>query len=363
MPSPANDASARNLAGSDPGGDIDASSTRPVIGLWGCFDTDSLGDQLTLRVVRAALGRRLPRALVRAFAPVGSTRRTVLASAEIVEPLLPADDVHVRALDASLALVVVTGDEPRWRTDALVAEYGIDREAGQRLEALVLGTADGFGPVRVRHGTTHPAVLASAVVDADLRARRLGFVRAVGWAPPAGPFVAVQADRTDQISDATRALRGDEAVVVVPAGGDEVACAALASALSTPYVLPPIASLDDRVAVLLGADRVVATDLATQAVAAADDTAVTDLESEYDAIAARLEATADGPLVLPEIDALRAALDARGRRLDTERVAFADALRAAHAERDHARAELAHLAESRRRPSWSAVLRRITGRS
>ena len=299
---------------------------------------------------------------MRAFSPVGSTRRTVLASADVVEPLLPADDVLVRALDAALALVVVTGDEPRWRADALVAEYGIDREGARRLEALALGAADGLGPARVRQRATHPAALASAVTDADVLARRLGFVRAVGWAPPDGPFVAVQVDRTDQVGDITRALRGDEAVVIVPAGGDAAACAALASVLSTPYVLPPIASIDDRVAVLRAADRVLATDVAAQAVAAADDRSVAALESEYDAIGARLDADASGALVLPEIDALRAALAARGRRLNAERLAFADALRAANAERDHARAELAQYAVERDGSAWRRLLKRLAGR-
>ncbi|HEX5613570.1 MAG TPA: hypothetical protein VFZ83_00295 [Acidimicrobiia bacterium] len=341
---------------------IDAPSARPVIGLWGCFDTDAFGDQVTLRVVRAALTRRLPAAHVRAFAPMGSTRRTLLASAEIVEPLLPADDVLARALDAALALVVITGERSRWRADALIAEYAIDESSARRLEVLVLGAPSASAPPRVHHSDQHPGALASAVIGPDVLARRLAFARAVGWVPIDGPFVAVQVDRAHQLTEVARSLRSDDAVVVVPAGGDEAACSALAASLPTPFVLPPIASLDDRVAVLHGAARVVVTDAAMRATASADAAAIAALEAEYDALAARLAADASGPLVLPEVAALRAALDARARRLNAERLAFADALRAAHAERDHARAQLAAWDAAHAAPPWRRVVRRLTGR-
>lgn len=297
---------------------------------------------------------------MRAFAPIGSTRRTVLASVEIVESLLPADDVLVRALDATLALVVVTGDAVRWRSEALVAEYAIDETNARRLEALVLDAPTTTAPPRVHH-EANPAALATTVIGDDVLDRRMAFARAVGWAPPGGPFVAVQASRTEQVADIARAVRGDEAVVVVPSGSDDGACAALAASVATPWVLPPIASVDDRVAVLHAAVRVVATDPAVLAITT-DDESVAALEREYDAIAARLDADASGPLVLPEVAALRAALAARGRRLAAERLAFADALRAAHAERDHARSELAACAAARDSRSWLGRLRHFTGR-
>jgi hypothetical protein len=62
------------------------------------------------------------------------------------------------------------------------------------------------------------------------------------------------------------------------------------------------------------------------------------LEARYDEIAAHVDGDASGPLVPGEVAALRAALDARGRRLTFERLAVSDYLDAV---RDEAATRLA----------------------
>jgi hypothetical protein len=55
---------------------VQASASLPVrIGVWGTFDVENFGDTLFPVLARAELGRRLPGAQVRAFAPFGRATR------------------------------------------------------------------------------------------------------------------------------------------------------------------------------------------------------------------------------------------------------------------------------------------------
>jgi hypothetical protein len=338
-----------------------------VIGVFGCFDTDALGDQVVVRVTRAELGRRLPGGTVRAFAPLGSLRPSAFDGGVVVEPLVPADAPLVRALDEVLALIVLTGDLEQWTASRLAVEYGLDAPTAARVaEVALVGSA--IGAPRVWHAVSnvesvhatlpvlgspsvHPGALAPSMVGTDVLERRLAFARAMGWCP-AGEFVVAQCDEPAQAPDVAaraRSAAGTVPVVLVPAGRDGPGIESLRAALSTEYVLPPVASVEDRIAVSHAALAVAATATVLDAIGAGADAART-LHDDYDAIAALVGGDTRAPLVLPELAAMRAALDARGRRLAAERLAFADALRAAHAERDEARAErdaAAALAEQR----------------
>jgi hypothetical protein len=348
-----------------------------VIGLVGCFDTDALGDQLIVRVARAELARRLPHCSIRAFAPLGSLRPSRFDGGEVVEPLVPADAPFVRALDQVLALVVLTGDLTQWTTEHLIAEYALDAVTAARVSELAL-VGGGIRAPRAWHAVSnvesvratlpafgspapHPAALAASVVGHDVLARRLGFARAMGWCPASDDFVVAQCDEPAQAAEITAAARavagetGARAVVVVPAGRDDAGIESLAASLSTSHVVPAFASVDDRVAVTHAARAVVARSPALQAITSPPER-LASLHDDYDAIAALVGADTRGPLVPAEVAALRAALDARGRRLAAERVAFADALRAAHSERDAAHAELAA-----RSPVKASVPARVRG--
>jgi hypothetical protein len=148
--------------------------------------------------------------------------------------------------------------------------------------------------------------------------------------------------------------------------------------------LPPVAGVEDRVAAVAHSHAVVSGSPLLAALASAfgrelaregeaprleRETPWAELDARFDAIAAHVEGDDAGPLVPGEVAALRAALDARGRRLTFERLTFADHLDAVRgdaaqrlAERDETIGALRHENEVLGR-MWAVRARRATGRA
>src|SRR5690348_13084948 len=76
------------------------------IALWGAFDIEDSGRLAGARVLAAELRRRLPGAMVTAFAPLGRRRSLALDGGRPAEPI-PRDGDAMAAFDC---VVVCTGD-------------------------------------------------------------------------------------------------------------------------------------------------------------------------------------------------------------------------------------------------------------
>jgi hypothetical protein len=367
--------------------------TGPIIGLFGLFDVESLGEQIALRVARHELLRRRPGAHVRAFAPFGASRPLPFDGGEPVEPLLPADATLARALSAACRVVVLTAPEaardPAW----LAAREGAEETQAAATAGLLVDGPPGDAP-RVRLDLTadaHPAVLAARVFDARLLDQRLELLRALRWWPVSGDVVVAHASTEAEVAGAAARARAaaaslGAAVRVLEVDAAERGSAErLAHALGCPAI-PPVAGVEDRVAAVARSRAVVSDAPVLRALAASFgcDVVGTDgsprpappagplaavVDAALDAIAAHLGPDDAGPLVPGEVTALRAALEARGRRLTFERLALADhldALRDDAAARIAARDEtiglLRHEHEVVAR-MWSVRVRHAAGRA
>lgn len=392
-----------------------------AIGIWGCFDLESLGAHLTLRVATAELSRRLPGVAVRAFAPFGSSRPIPLDGGEPVEPLDPPTATHSRALASELDLVVVTGDVALFDPGRLAAAYGVSEETAAAFAHLLTSGPAGvplaLSGISVREdiddkaercahvsvsdlrsqallpGATllpHPALLAPRVFAPRVIEKRTSFLRAMGWWPEAATPVVVQGGSADagRAAEVAAAL-GDTPVVVIEAeAGDAEFAAALLDHLPGALRLPGIAGVEDRVAAVAGASRVVAASPVLHALATAygrprshldapsepeqpEDRAAGEgaLDAEYDALAALVPGAHPAPLVAAEVEALRAALNARGHRLASERVLMADHVLALRADYEGRLANCVAEAEAMERENallrsrWSIRLRSAAGRA
>jgi hypothetical protein len=223
----------------------------PRVGLWGPFDVECLGAALYPRVVRSELARRLPDALVRAYAPLGHLRPTRFDGGEPAEPLGAFVDERRRALAAELDCVVVGGLDLSELGDqgALMERYGARAEevrSGGSVRFLVEGLGADLErrcslfwhavevsaplppedavivreaargrplPIARDEGSRErlrsagigpgivvgpdPAVLASRVFDPALLRRRLAWLRFMGWYPAEREAVVVQGGRSD----------------------------------------------------------------------------------------------------------------------------------------------------------------------
>ena len=216
------------------------------IALWGTFDVDNYGDHLFPRVARHELERRLPGAMVTAFAPYGRLHPTGLDDGWAASPLGPWSLERAGQLAAAHHLVLVGGGELIHLHDPLLAAVyetttdelcrlapsrffveglGPDLEAvcpvvwhgvgvpwapaeegAARLRAALAGR--GYVTVRDRHsaqrlaaaGVDRPidvvpdsALLLDRIMPAELLRARLDRLRAVGGFPGAGsPALLVQ---------------------------------------------------------------------------------------------------------------------------------------------------------------------------
>ena len=115
------------------------------IAVWGTFDVDNYGDHLFPRVAAHELGRRLPGAVVSAFAPYGWLHPTGLDGGRAAAPLGPWSPARARQLAAAHHLVLVGGGELIHLKDPILAAvYGtttaeLDRMAPSRFFVEGLG--------------------------------------------------------------------------------------------------------------------------------------------------------------------------------------------------------------------------------
>jgi hypothetical protein len=324
--------------------------TAPIpVALIGPFDVPSLSLQLLRRAVEEALRDRCPEVALRVFAPEAG-----VPGLDPVEAFDADDAGRLHTFRRTFAHVLVAGDgrvTAAWTAPAqhVVAVHG---EAG--------------------------FLARRSSPDAVLAARR-EFLVAMGWWPEEGSVAVVQRAPGTQI-----AVPADHVVELGAEPGDRGDAAEGQRCIS----LRAGASVDDVVTAIALADVVVAQAASVRAVAAAferelvlegDDaaTAVRALDADFDELCRTLTGHEPAPFAASEVEALRRALDARGRRLAAERAAMADRVWAIErhlegelaardariaqleAERD---ALLGHV-EVRARAAAAKAIRRLTRRS
>ncbi|MGH9023415.1 MAG: polysaccharide pyruvyl transferase family protein [Acidimicrobiia bacterium] len=216
----------------------------PRLALWGTFDVDNYGDHLFPLVARHELGRRLPGAIVDAYAPYGTPRPGRLTGHAGVSALGPWTRSRVQQLAGDYDTVVIGGGEIIHLNDPLLAPvYGVsteevcslapgrffveglgadlerrspavwhavglpfelDDEQARRLKDALAGrpylaVRDRFSLERLRRaGIDQPvevvpdtALLLDRVLDRSLLQRRLAALRAGRLYPP-GPALVIQ---------------------------------------------------------------------------------------------------------------------------------------------------------------------------
>ncbi|MGH2724173.1 MAG: hypothetical protein ACRDI0_07880 [Actinomycetota bacterium] len=287
---------------------MDAQHPAPRIGLWGTFDLEELDEVLFPRIARRELGRRLPGATVRTFAPFGPERGNRLDGGEPAEGLGSYGPERVAELSRELDLVVVGPVDLAGDGD-LAARYGVDRDEvarrapgrffveglGPELEAevpvawsavavpvdpspqeaaryrdalpgrRVLSVRDEASRRRLEAAGVRvavvpdPAVLASRLFTEDLLERRLEHLRALGWFPSAGLPLVVQGDRSllplvedlaASVASVAEHLGGVPVVLVEVAGGDGGFAAAMGQALPGPTQHAAGAGVEDVMAAI-----------------------------------------------------------------------------------------------------------------
>lgn len=146
----------------------------PRIGLWGTFDLENFGDMLFPRILEEELGRRLPTARIRVFAPVGYTGLNRFEEREPAEPLGPWSPERVAELAGELDVVIVgPGEIIHTRDELLGHHYGLDNEEMRR-RAPSRFLIDGLGPELEREC---PVVWCAVGIPFDIRAREAGRFR------------------------------------------------------------------------------------------------------------------------------------------------------------------------------------------
>jgi hypothetical protein len=257
------------------------------VALVGPFDVPSLGWQLARRVLDAELRDRGADVTLRVFAPTAGP-----PGLDPVEALGAPDAGLVSAFRSRFAVVLVAGDP------ALAAPW-----AGPEQQVIELDTnADDLARMARRH------------LDDDALTRHREFLVAMEWWPrDRGDVVVVQGEV---------ATNGDAPNVVVLEAepGDDRRGPRRIS-------LREGASVDDVVAAIALADDVIATApsvLALDAAFAEHDPSLIALDAQLDDLVRTLTGLEPQHLVTREVDALRRALDARGRRIAWERTAMAD---------------------------------------
>src|SRR5680860_752412 len=217
----------------------------PQIGLWGLFDLDSYGAQLYSRIVARELRTRLGSCTIRRFAPFGEERFAAFATGEPVEPLPHWSQRRVRELAEQLDCVIIGGGKVVATTDDLAARYEITTAEmaehdpsecfitglGPDLERQcpVLWHSISLSPDVVDTRTRQlraaleqrryvavadepsrqaieaagldreiiippsPALLLAHVLPRELLARRIDYLRLMGWYPERGGTIVIQA--------------------------------------------------------------------------------------------------------------------------------------------------------------------------
>jgi hypothetical protein len=286
---------------------VDGAAARPVVGLFGAFDTGDLGEVALRRVLEAELGRRRPDIELVALAPFGAERPIPGDEGRPARPLGAVAGGGSPAFDALVISGDVLGDDEHWaaRYPAAIAEMA-DRgvaalsltgaRGGQRAAPSVtwfaIGTAGGQPDVsglagkdvwardaatQQRVGGTaqsgDPLLLAAHVFSGDTLRRRADLLRMCG-ALPAGRRVVIEvttglaASRPSEhlVEAVATALRGDPKLSAVLATLNPTGQPSLDSVFRVPgliaervHRLPAWVGLDDIVAAMSGSIAVLAT--------------------------------------------------------------------------------------------------------
>jgi hypothetical protein len=282
------------------------------VGLWGSFDTGAFGDALIPHLLSRELARRLPHAAVRSAAPLGCLRPTSRDGGVPPAALGPWSPGRVAAVAAGLDCVLVAATDLFPDRESLAASYGIDqggvdelapdrffvegagdppggcrtvwvgvragRELTENEAARVRAVGAARGPVTVTDrasrrrlqaaGVTGEigvipdlALLAARLHSPELLAKRLDYLRLMGWYPSAGTPLLIEgpaalapdAHAIVRAIAATRAERPGLDVVVAEMGspGGAAFAEALTGALAAAgqegatYHLPAAAGLED----------------------------------------------------------------------------------------------------------------------
>lgn len=163
-------------------------SPGPRIGLWGTFDLENYGDMLFPRIVEEELGRRLPEAHIRVFAPVGYTGLNRFEEREPAESLGSWSPDRVSELAGELDCVVVgPGEIVHVRDELLSSHYGL-LPAEMRARAPSRFFIDGLGP---ELESECPVVWSAVGIPFAIKARDAARVRE---ALANRPLVAVRDD-------------------------------------------------------------------------------------------------------------------------------------------------------------------------
>jgi hypothetical protein len=357
------------------------------LGVFGAFHTDAFDAQLRSRVLVSELARRRPDLVVRRFAPFDDGAPFPGSATEPVEPLTDLAGRPWPGLGAEVDLAVVTVDDVAGaasqaasiaatttdHTGARVVWHAVGCPDGDatseavahhaaihRISMLDDGSVDRWaaaGGPAVAAAVPHPGVLAARVLPRSVLGARLELLRALDAWPLDGRAIVVHggAAHTDTV-DALRTPEGHTLVVLCARSdpGEDDYAAAVTARVPSARRIPDEASPEDVVAAIAGAAGVVISSPAVLAVARAfgvphartdelrecgarsilevlhepagidDDLARAD--DDLDAIAALAAGPPPSRLAWSQLAAAEAALDARGRRLATERTVMADAV-------------------------------------
>jgi hypothetical protein len=283
---------------------VNGAADRPMIGLFGAFDTGELGEVLLRRVIEGELHRRRPDIELVAIAPFGA--RHPIPGDE-GRPARPLGTVTTGSLDALIIAGDVLGDDQHWagrypvpvdatsgravaaltltgKRDggaiaASVLWFAVGSPAGdldavdlkgQDVWARNLATQERLGGTAVQSGD--PLLLADRVFAPEVLRRRADLLRLCG-AVPAGPRLVVEMapnlvspePRAQLASAIAAALRADPKLSVVVVTLDPTRQPPDSSLLSIPglvaervHHLPEWVGLDDVAAAISGAVAVVA---------------------------------------------------------------------------------------------------------
>ena len=329
---------------------MDGAAERPVVGLFGAFDTGELGEVALRRVVASELGRLRPDIDLIALAPFGAERPIPGDEGRPALALPSAGGGETPHLDALIVTGDVLGDDHQWATrypvaTEAIAERGVatlvltGRLGGRVLPAVswfAVGTLGGVGvgslsgrDVWARDQATQellggtavqsgdPLLLACRVFPADAVRRRADLLRMCG-ALPAGrrlvievaPSLEASPSCETLIAGVAAAMRSDPKLSVVVADLEPTRRPPAGPAFRLPgllgeriHHLPIWAGLDDIAAAMSGSAALVATSPAGAHIGASLGVPVAAVETglgrRFDASILML--AADGPAAVQEL--------------------------------------------------------------
>lgn len=278
----------------------------PRIGFWGRFDVTRFGESLLARVHEVELQKRIPGLKLLAFSPIGCDHPISLDAGLTIEPFGAWSPERAASLASTTDAVIITGSDVLTTDDrALAVDYGLlESEAlRRRISAFFIpgpaescptawsavGVPSAFSSadapcvrnalanaryVSVRDDLSRkrlldagfrgdvtvvpdPVALVSRIFEANILARRLDYLRLMGWFPRKGAPIAVQVSAAlfVQIDPLLALLEKASAAQDAPIlffetepVDDGGACDALAGKLHSAFRLPASVSMVDVIA-------------------------------------------------------------------------------------------------------------------